>query len=223
MAIGVRKDAAIRHDVADALHSDIRLDATRAEVVVHNGVVTLRGTVPTLWQKKTAWEISNRIKGVLGIINELQVEPETRSADEQIKEDVERALARDIWVDENNVEVQVDEGKVFLSGVVEAFTEKSYAEDDAWSVPGVVDVIDDIAIIPSGERSDEEIVRDIEDSLVKNIRIDPAKIQVLVQKGVVTLRGAVSTIAQKWLVDDVAWWTAGVCQVVNELHVVTKV
>ncbi|HEY9766112.1 MAG TPA: BON domain-containing protein [Chroococcales cyanobacterium] len=219
MSIRVRGDSEVLHDVLDTLASDIRLDASRIEVEVAGGVVSLKGTIPSLWQKKTAWEVIDRLKGVLSVANELKVVSEKPQRDEQIREDVLRALAGDIWVDEGRIDVKVDEGTVFLTGTVEAYTEKTYAEDDAWSVPGVCEVTNDLAIVPRLPREDEDIAVDIRAELFRNIRVDPEKIFVQVFEGKVTLRGSVQTVAQKWLADDVAWWTAGVRDVNNELYV----
>lgn len=220
MSIGMRSDTEIRHDVIDALKSDIRVDATEINIEVTAGIVTLKGRIPSLWQKRTAWEITNRIKGVISIVNELHVKPERVRNDEQIREDVLRALNRDIWVDESKINVIAEEGKVTLMGIVDSYTEKSYAEDDAWSVAGVIEVDNQMVIEPKVGRTDEDIATDVRDDLIRNIRIDPTKISIHVTAGVVYLRGSVSTVAQKWLADDVAWWTPGVKDVQNELHVV---
>ncbi len=60
---------------------------------------------------------------------------------------------------------------------------------------------------------------DVRNELLRNIRIDPAKINIQAQNGSIYLRGSVATIAQKWLAEDLAWWIAGVREVVSELRV----
>ncbi|MBI2942462.1 MAG: BON domain-containing protein [Chloroflexi bacterium] len=214
-----RADADIRQDVLEALTCDIRVDASNVDAEVVGGVVHLRGTVPSYFEKRTAADIVNRIKGVVDVVNELRVQPVTPRRDEDITIDVRAALKRDVWVDEDKVEVKTVGGVVYLSGTVESYTEKSYAEADAWSVVGVIDVVNNIVIAPKPTRTDEEIAAEVRNDLARNIRIDPTRIQVSVMNGTVYLRGTVSTIEQKWLADEVAWWTAGVRNVVNELQV----
>lgn len=214
-----RTDLDVKQDVVDALTSDIRIDATSVNVDVVAGVVYLRGTVPSFYEKRTATEIANRIKGVLDVVNELRVTPVTPRSDSDITADVRAALTRDVWVDERKIVVNTVTGVVYLSGTVDSYTEKSYAEGDAWSVPGVVDVVNNIVIAPAHKPTDQEIAQEVRSGLVRNIRIDPTQISVDVVSGVVYLRGAVATAEQRWLADEVAWWTAGVRDVVNELRV----
>jgi len=215
-----RSSTDIQHDVIDALTADIRVDASNIDVDVVGGVVYLRGTVPTYYEKRVATEIVNRIKGVVDVVNELRVAPVTPRSDAAIAADVRAALERDAWVDADKITVTVTNGVVYLSGTVDSYTEKSYAESDAWSVEGVVDVVNNITIVPRPTRSDAEIATDVRADLVRNIRIDPSRISVEVVNGVVYLQGSVATIGQKWLASDVAWWTPGVKDVVNELQVV---
>jgi len=215
-----RTDLDVKRDVTDALTSDIRVDAQNVDVDVVGGVVYLRGSVPSYYEKRVATEIANRIKGVVDVINELRVAPVTPRTDLDIAADVRAALTRDVWVDESKISVDVTNGVVYLAGTVDSYTEKSYAESDAWSVPGVIDVVNNIVIRPTPARSDEEIAAEVRADLARNIRIDPSKMTVEVRNGVVYLRGVVRTIEQKWLADEVAWWTAGVRDVVNELQVV---
>jgi len=218
----VRSDLDIQQDVVDALTTDIRIDSTNVSVDVVGGVVYLRGTVPSFHEKRIATEIANRIKGVVDVVNELRVAPITLRTDQEITDDVRAALTRDVWVDERKIDVSTVGGVVYLSGNVDSYTEKSYAESDAWSVQGVVDVVNNIVITPVPARTDAQIAQDVRAELVRNIRIDPSKVTVEVVNGVVYLRGSVTTTEQRWLASDVAWWTPGVRDVVNELKVVPE-
>jgi osmotically-inducible protein OsmY len=218
MAIS-RTDLEVRRDVSDVLASDIRVDAQHLDVEVVDGIVYVRGAVPSLYEKRIATEITNRIKGVIDVVNELRVASPSPRHDHEIGTDLRAALRRDCWVDETRIEPTVQDGKVHLTGVVSSYAEKSYAETDAWSVPGVTDVANDLEIQSRESRSDEEIAEHIRADLGHNIRIDPAAVIVSVESGVVTLRGTVAAIEQKWLSDEIAWWTAGVRDVVNELRV----
>jgi osmotically-inducible protein OsmY len=72
---------------------------------------------------------------------------------------------------------------------------------------------------PSG---DDEIAREVRTDLDENLELAPDAITVEVRGGTVTLRGTVGNLEQKWLADEIAWWTAGVRDVVNELQVASS-
>ncbi len=214
-----RTDMDISADVANALRTDARVDASDVRVEVVDGVVHLHGCVPSFVEKRVATKIAHQVKGVIDIRNELKVVPLNRHTDAEIAEAVKAALDRDVWVVESKIRVQVVEGVVEISGTVDSYVEKSYAERDARSVRGVVDVVNLIVIDPTVVREDREIAEDVRTGLIRNIRIDPSQIAIDVNDGVVYLRGSVTTIGQRWLAEDVAWWTSGVRDLVNELKV----
>jgi osmotically-inducible protein OsmY len=215
----LRSDAEVRQDVLDALNVDMRVDASHISVDVANNVVFLRGMVSTNFEKRTAEDIARRIKGVRDVANELRVFPAQPRPDQQIADDVRAALASDVWVDERTIEVGVSNGVVYLSGTVDGYPAKSHAEAAAWGVAGVIDVVDNLTVTPPSARTDAEIAREVRSDLEKNLRLPPDAISIDVRGGTVFLRGSVASVEQKWLADEIAWWTAGVRDVVNELKV----
>lgn len=70
----------------------------------------------------------------------------SRGTDATVKHDVESLLFYDSLVDSLNVNVNVSNGVVTLSGTVSSSSEKRAAEDDAWAVPFVKDVQNDLQI-----------------------------------------------------------------------------
>ncbi|MCL5961265.1 MAG: BON domain-containing protein [Chloroflexi bacterium] len=73
--------------------------------------------------------------------------PGTRD-DAEIKRDIEDSLFWDTWVDAGKVQVEVENGLVTLTGTAASIVEKRAAEDDAWDVPGVIDVRNKVCIRP---------------------------------------------------------------------------
>lgn len=215
----LHNDAEVRQDVLDALNADMRVDSTHISVDVVNNVVILRGTVGSYFEKRTAEDIVRRIKGVREVANELRVFPAQPRPDEQIADEVRAALANDVWVDERTIQVTASNGVVYLSGTVESSEAKAHAEAAAWGIAGVVDVVNSILIAPRSTRTDAEIAKEVRSDIDTNLRLDGAALTVEVRGGTVFLRGAVKSIEQKWLADEIAWWTAGVRDVVNELTV----
>jgi len=76
-----RSDDEIREDVEETLFYDTWVDADRIEVSVEDGVVTLRGTLPSYDEVRYAVDDAWDVDGVRGVRSELQVgapAPESR-------------------------------------------------------------------------------------------------------------------------------------------------
>lgn len=80
-----RSDDEIREDVEDTLFYDTWVDADRITVVVEDGVVTLRGTLPSYDEVRYAVDDAWDVDGVRGVRSELQVgsAPRERGARER--------------------------------------------------------------------------------------------------------------------------------------------
>ena len=213
-------DEGIRQNVWDEISHDVRIDSSDITVTVTNGVVYLSGTVPTYSQKITAAEDARRIKGVVDVVNNLTVRLPRVWTDAEIRDTVRRNLDRDVRISNPaDISVVVSGGVVTLSGTVPSYSQKSAASDDAWAAPGVVDVINDIAVVPPTARTDAEIEADVRRVLDQDPDINAARIRVSVVNGIVHLRGSVPTYYQIDQASDDAWSVPGVKGVVNELTV----
>ncbi|MGY3332602.1 isopropylmalate/homocitrate/citramalate synthase [Mesorhizobium sp. USDA 4775] len=94
----MRLDSDIKHDVESELKWDPDLDASDVGVAVKSGVVTLSGFVRSYSQKYQAEKATKRVKGVLGVANDIEVrlpsgngrtDPEiARAAVEAIKDEL---------------------------------------------------------------------------------------------------------------------------------------
>ena len=214
-----RTDAETEFDVRDTLHSDLRLTSGEIEAVVRGGIAHLTGSVPTDAQKALAGTVADRIKGVRRVDNQLAIVPLSPRSDVEITADISMALAQDPGVDEDKIEVTTVDGFVYLRGTVGSYAMRMAADDDARRVPGVLDVIDELVVLPSLTRSDLDAAADVGNQLYRNLRLRPGQIQAEVIGGVAYLKGEVDTVSQRWLADELARWTPGVLDVVNELRV----
>lgn len=217
MGSGKRADAEIERDVKDALYADLRIISDNLDVQVLDGRVYLRGTVPDENQKALARMVAERIKGVRQVINHLDVMPLEIRSDADITADVVAALTIDTLVDEDKIDVNTVDGVVYFRGTVDSYVQRKAADEDARSVRGVLDVINELVVVPSLARSDEEVAAEVVKQLSENLKLDITGIKVDVKHGVVRLRGTVATVEQLWLVDEVARWTPGVIDVIDEL------
>jgi len=147
--VGLRTDSDIAADVINALKWDNRVDARGIIVNVTNGTVALDGLVGSISEKKAAEEDAWFTAGVVDVINNIRVTPERVRPDAEIEQDIRAALVRDVRiVDASRVSVQSVAGKVYLRGAVESAQERAAAEEDARFTAGVIDVVDELAIVP---------------------------------------------------------------------------
>jgi hyperosmotically inducible protein len=137
--------------VGRQLSADPQIDRYRIDVDTLDGVVTLRGSVTNAEQREDAERITQATKGVVDVVNDLDIELEPRTAavkfeDAWIASMINSKIAFDPEVRSRNVDVDVIEGVVTLSGIVETKVARTEAEDLAFSVDGVVQVVNDIVI-----------------------------------------------------------------------------
>jgi hypothetical protein len=87
-----RSDERIREDVCEALSMHPALDASDTQVEVHDGVVTLRGTVEDRRSKRLAADIAESIAGVIDVRSELRARSSKERAriDKQREDDIAR-------------------------------------------------------------------------------------------------------------------------------------
>jgi osmotically-inducible protein OsmY len=59
----------------------------------------------------------------------------------------------------------------------------------------------------------------VRQALARDIAVDSSPVSVRAEDGVIVLAGRVSSSAQKYAAEDVAWWTPGVTDVISHLEV----
>lgn len=136
-----RSDRQILQCVLDRLCRDARLDATRIAVLVGQGVVHLRGTVPTAEQKSLAEQQARQTPGVVDVIDEIVVAPSSPRPDRAIAVDVRNVLDSDPTIYAGDIVVGVTNGVVYLEGTVPTEYQIQQACEDAREVEGAVGVI----------------------------------------------------------------------------------
>lgn len=144
---------------------------------------------------------------------------ETTRSDEAIADDIRDALRWDTRLASDAIHVEVLDGIVTLTGNARLLAERNLAAADAWRVKGVRQVVDDIAVSPVAERTDADILADVENALKFDPRVSLPDIVVQVADGVVTLSGVVGSATERNAAGEDAWYTPGVVAVVDQLDV----
>ena len=126
------EDEALKQKIALALHEDPFINRFQMKVAVHNGIVVLRGSVESQFQKDQAEEIVSGVKGVVDVKNKLTVdETWTWKPDAVIQREIESELWWSPFVDSDDITVTVKAGVATLSGTVDSYLEYQTAIENA--------------------------------------------------------------------------------------------
>lgn len=140
--------------------------------------------------------------------------------DEDLARLVTEALAWDSRIHYPHIRVTADNGVIYLGGIVERLTEKTAAEEDASRIAGVTQVISNILVKPESIVTDSSIEESVRDALRRDARVDTGDFEVESRNGIVTLRGEVIMLSQKWAALDDTALTYGVQGVVDQIAVI---
>lgn len=149
-----RSDPAITARVKVALLGDAETESGRIDIQTRDGVVQLSGFVESEEMKQAAERAARDVPGVKEVRNQLVVQEGERTIGEAtddtvIAAKVKSQLARESGLETaSDVDVEVSQGIVQLSGFVSSEDEKSEAEHIARGVSGVTEVRNDIQVQP---------------------------------------------------------------------------
>jgi osmotically-inducible protein OsmY len=144
-----------------------------------------------------------------------------KRSDPEVQQLVLQELKWDPQVDETEVGVQVKDGVVTLTGRIGSFGKKQAAAQAAHRVFGVLDVANDLEVVPPGKGvpGDPEVAKAVREALRWNVFVDEKSITSTVAKGWVTLEGEVADWYQREAAARAVRDLAGVCSVTNLLTV----
>lgn len=138
----------LRDAVRLELARETRVAGTDIVVMVHDGIVTLTGMVSRYVTKLAAQEVAQRVPGVRAVANDIAVQVPgagiRTSAD--IACDVRRALAWDIRIPQERIQVAVSDGWVTLAGQVDRPQQRADAARAVRRLAGVCGVMNRIAV-----------------------------------------------------------------------------
>jgi osmotically-inducible protein OsmY len=211
-------DQDLASNVNDELYWDPKLNSAEIAVSAKDGTITLRGTVGSLREKLEAKKAAERVFGVVGVDNQLQVRllTDKKRADAELRGDVLQALMLDSLVPDT-IDAEVDDGFVTLTGTAHWQYQRDEAERVAANVAGAYDVLDKVELKPAP--SSHDVKENIEAAFKRNAKLDADELSVSTSGGTVTIKGTVSSWAEHDQAIEAAWAAPGVTDVHDRMSV----
>ena len=167
-----REDGALRDEVLNALSQEpvfteymirvrrnqqmetVREGRGSGQIDIHAeaGVVSLEGSVGSLTHRRLAEVLTWWTAGCQRVNNHLHVTPAEQETDDELADAIHMVLEKDPLVHAGQLSVAVRKQVVTLRGYVASDEERQLALMDAWYVPGVHDVVDQVQT-PGNRRS----------------------------------------------------------------------
>ena len=217
MKTDIKSDLDLRSDIEEELRWDSTIDARKIGVAVIDGIVHLTGEVRTYTDKWRAERAVERVDGVRGIANDIEVVLAGEHTDADIAKRAANKLDWNLTVPRGAVSVKVDNGWITLKGEVPFDYQRRAAERVVRDIPGVKGVSNLISLKPSAAPTN--IKGEIEKTFRRQAALDAQNIIIDVSGSTVTLRGSVRSWAERRDAERIAWAAPGVTTVKNEIRV----
>jgi osmotically-inducible protein OsmY len=216
------QDTHLQLSVLAELEWEPSITAAHIGVAANGGIVTLTGQVESYAQKHAAEAAARRVKGVLAVAEELEVQVpfERKRDDSDIAAAIVDRLAWDVSVPRDAVKVGVEAGWVTLTGEVGWNYQRKAAEQDVRRLHGVVGVSNQVSLKPKPRMNVANISKDISCALHRSYFPDPDAITVTAEDGKVRLTGNVHSWHAHQVAAETAWGAPGTVDVENLLAVI---
>jgi osmotically-inducible protein OsmY len=196
---------------ADAAAKDIA-------VSVRERIVTLSGFVHSYDQKVLAERAAQRVVGVAGVANEVEVRlAGDARLDADIARDCASALRYQLPQSAETIKVIVEQGLVKLEGHVERNYQRDLAEKAMHRIRGVRGVANHLELRPPVEPKD--VQRQIVAAFHRIATVDAGHIKVEANGRTVALEGTVHSWAERMAAERAAWMAPGVTHVTNRITI----
>lgn len=215
----MKNNAELQSDVQNAIKWEPLLNAAEIGVTAKDGVVSLTGVVDSYVKKMEAENAAKKVIGVKALVENIEVIfPSTwTKTDAEVANEVLSALKTNYSVPNDKVTVKVEKGCVTLEGELPWNYQREAAVSATKYLTGVKSITNNIKI--KSETHDAIEKKDVENAIARCWTIDDSDINVSVSGTTVTLSGTVSSWHQKEEAGRIAWKTAGIWHVKNELVV----
>jgi osmotically-inducible protein OsmY len=218
----MKSNEELRGEVMEEIKWDPELSpvATQIGVAAKDGVITLTGTVDSIRKKISAELATQRVHGVMVVASDIEVSISGSGVktDTQIAEAVKDALRWHSAVREDQIEVRVENGWVYLTGETGGFFEKMAAEHAVGNLLGVRGVTNNIAV--KAKPVDTKVIKEkIAAAFHRSATIDSSSIKIENTGNHIRLRGTVRSFAEKDEAEKIVRSAPGVLSVDNKITI----
>jgi osmotically-inducible protein OsmY len=216
----MKTDLQLQRDVLDELKFEPSIREAEIGIAAKGGVVTLTGFVDSYAQKFSAERTAERVGGVKAVADEIKVKlpGAHQRSDTDIAHATVNALRWDVQVPDDRIKATIEDGWIALEGDVEWQYQKWAAEGAVRNLTGVKGVTNLITVKPK-KASSHEVGQKIKDSMRRHAERDADRITIEAKDGRVTLRGSVSSFAERKDAEHAAWQAQGVTSVDDQIAV----
>lgn len=211
-------DSDIRKHVESELEWDADISANDIGVAVREKIVTLSGFVRSYAQKVAAERAAQRVAGVAGVADELEVRLAGEARlDADIAREAASALRYQLPHSADAIQLVVDDGTLKLKGEVEWNYQRERAEQAVRRIRGVRQVLNQITLHPTVAAAD--VQHKIVAAFHRNAALDAARLRVEASGNTVTLHGSVRSWSERKAAERAAWLAPGVTHVNNLISI----
>lgn len=209
-------DSDIKKYVEQQLIWEADSPANDIAVSVRDKVVTLSGFVHNYNQKMVAEHAAQRVVGVAGVANDIEVRlAGAARLDADIAREGASALQSQLPQSSETIKVVVDHGLLKLEGHVERNYQRVIAEKAMRQIRGVRGVANHLELRPTV--APKEVQRQIVAAFHRIATVDARHIKVDAIGATVTLDGSVHSWAERMAAERAAWLAPGVTHVNNRI------
>jgi len=212
-------DYKLRQDVIDELDFEPSLDASHIAVGVHDGVVTLTGSVSSYADKLAAERTVRRVFGVRAIAQEIEIRlpSDKKTGDDEIAKRAADILRWRVGVPADRITIKVEKGVVALGGEVDWQFQRKQAENAVHDLTGVLEITN---LIRVNARPQVPVIKEkIQQALRRSAELDASHVTVRAEGGKVILGGTVHAWYERDLAEQAAWSAPGVTEVQDRIEI----
>jgi len=212
-------DQKLRQDVVEELDFEPSLDASHIAVGVHDGVVTLSGSVSSYADKLAAERTVRRVFGVRAIAQEIEIRlpSDKKTGDDEIAKRAADILRWRVGVPADRITIKVEKGVVTLAGDVDWQFQRRQAENAVHDLTGVLGITNLIRV--SARPQVPAIKEKIQQALRRSAELDASHVTVRAEGGKVILGGTVHAWYERELAERAAWSAPGVTDVQDRIEI----
>ncbi len=146
--VGAPTDTEIAFEVRRSLRQVVGLEDRSIRTTVSAGTVTLGGRLSS-WEQRDRAEVAiASLKGIRGVVNQIEVAPSANVAPAELLDAVEQALGRQALREARRLVLKIEHGEVTVAGTVHSASEQRAVLGALRGIPGVGRIANHLRVDP---------------------------------------------------------------------------